>query len=84
MIDPKWLVIGGAAASLSLIFNYDLRLGLAASALFVMAGAIFLVISYALARERGEPRSAREMMFKRVERLDRNRRAARNKELGGR
>ncbi|MEM6474814.1 MAG: hypothetical protein AAF687_01465 [Pseudomonadota bacterium] len=84
MIDPKWLVIGGAAVSLSLIFNYNLRLGVAASALFVMAGVIYLVISYALARVEGEPASGRETMFKRVARLERNRRAARKKELSRR
>lgn len=82
MIDPKWLVMGVVLASLSLILNYDLRLGAAASVLLLVVSAIYLWISYRLAPASDEPRSEREAMFDRFSRLSRNRRAARAKELG--
>lgn len=84
MIDLKWPVIGVALISLAFIFDYSLRFGFAASAVFVLLSVIYLWISFRLAPERGAPASEREAIFGRVARITRNRRAARIKELGGR
>lgn len=81
MIDPKWPVIGVALISAALAFNFDLRLGLAAVALLMVAGAIFL---WASIRMSGGPRglrSEREVLFGRYAKLARNRQTARIKEL---
>ena len=75
-------MIGVALISAALAFNYDLRLGLAASALLVFAGAIYVWISIRLAPGQGEPRSEREMLFGRYPLLARKRQVARIKELG--
>ena len=82
MINPKWFVIGVALISLSLLFNYDLRFGLAAGALMAFVGAVYLWISIRLAPEHGDPESEREALFRRFSALARNRARARAKELG--
>ena len=81
MIDPKWLVMGGALISTALVLNYDLRLGLAASVLLGISGALYFWVSFRLARGHGEPRSEREVLFGRLSGQARNRQAARMKEL---
>lgn len=80
MIDPKWLVIGVALISVSLLFNYDLRLGLAGGAVLLVLGAIYLWIALRLAPGRDEPRSERDALFGRFSRQSRNRQLARVKE----
>lgn len=82
MMDPKWPVIAVALISLSLIFNYDLRLGLAASSLLIVVGAIAAWISFRLAPAHNEPRSERAALFGRYAKLLRNREAAQAKDSG--
>lgn len=82
MFAPKWFVIGFALVAVAIIASYDLRFGAAASALLLVAAAIWLALTIWLAPERDQPLSEREAMFKRFARLARNRREAKLKELG--
>lgn len=80
MMDPKWPVIAVALISLSLIFNYDLRLGLAASTLLIVVGAIAAWITIRLSPAHGQPRSERAALIGRYAKLSRNREAAQAKD----
>ena len=82
MINPKWLVIGVALISATLLFNYDARTGIAAGAVLLTLGLANLWIALRLAPGRGEPRSERDALFGRFSRQSRNRQLARVKEQG--
>ena len=82
IFGPKWFVIGFALSAVALLANYDWRFGAAAGVLLAAVAAIWLALSIWLAPERNAPRSEREAMFKRFARLARNRREAKQRELG--
>ncbi|MEL6528990.1 MAG: hypothetical protein AAFQ27_03455 [Pseudomonadota bacterium] len=81
MFEPKWFVAGFAVCAVALIANYDIRFGIAASALLLVVGAIYLWISVWLASDPDAPKAERETMSKRFSRFARNRRQAQVKEL---
>jgi len=73
---PKWFVIGFAFAAVALIVNYDLRLGLAAGALFGVFAAVWLYLAVRFGFVGNDRPSYRRRMLERFRQQLRNRRAA--------
>ncbi len=76
LFDPKWFVLGFALVALALIVNYDLRLGIAAGAVFGSFAALWLyfVLRFGLASDEGP--SDRRVLIDRTRQQLRNRRKA--------
>ncbi|MBI1402376.1 MAG: hypothetical protein GC147_04090 [Porphyrobacter sp.] len=81
--DPKWFVIALAVTSLALIAHYDLRLGMAAGALF----GVFAVLWFAIALRFGligdGPPTGRRLMQERVRQQLNNRHRAASRTRDG-
>jgi MFS superfamily sulfate permease-like transporter len=82
MPDLKWFVFVFTLVAFGLVLNFDLQFGIAVGVILAVIGAIWLYLTLRLAPERGAPKSERGAMVERFSRLDRNRREAREKELG--
>lgn len=74
--DPKWLVIGVAAAAFGLLLSYDVRLGLASGALFSVIGLAWLYVALRYGSLSGRPASGREALVARFQSQTSNRRIA--------
>jgi hypothetical protein len=74
-LSPGWLVAGVALAADGLLFSYDLRLGLAASALLGVIALVWLYITLRFGSLSGRP-SVRSTLVERARQQARNRRRA--------
>ncbi|WP_285711343.1 hypothetical protein [Erythrobacter oryzae] len=71
-LSPKWLVSGVALAADGLLLNYDLRLGLAATALLAVVVAVWLYIALRYGSLSGTP-SVRTALVERSRQQEANR-----------
>jgi len=74
-LDPKFLVAAIALAACGLLLNYDLRLGLAASALLGVVLAVWLYLAIRYGSLSGTP-SVRTAIVERARQHEANRRKA--------
>ncbi len=74
-LAPKWMVAAVALAAFALLVNYDLRLGLAAGALFAAVALVWLYVALRYGSLSGVP-SVRSSIVASAEAHSRNRRDA--------
>lgn len=81
-LGPKWLVAGVALAADGLVMSYDLRLGLAASALLGVIVAMWLYLALRYGSLSGTPSGRGAMVAQVRVREDNRRRAAETISVG--
>lgn len=74
-LSPKWLVAGVALAADGLLWSYDLRLGIAASALLGVIAALWLYLALRYGSLSGAP-SGRSALVAQLRAQESNRRRA--------
>lgn len=80
MLDPKWAVLAVVMTAFGLAVSYDARLGFAAGTVVGAMTLIYLWMRYTFATDAMEPGANRGALSQRVDRLERNRREAEEKE----